>query len=50
MRCNILSIWTFVKEFDTNLYVAGVIPFMLESGDAVDQEMYKQAQEIYGNI
>ena len=38
----------FVKEFDTNLYVAGVIPFMLESGDAVDQEMYKQAQEIYG--
>ncbi|MFT2183913.1 ParA family protein, partial [Enterococcus faecium] len=21
----------FVKEFDTNLYVAGVIPFMLES-------------------
>lgn len=38
----------FVKEFDTNLYVAGVIPFMLESGDAVDQEMYKQAKEIYG--
>lgn len=38
----------FVKEFDTELYVAGVIPFMLESGDAVDQEMYKQAQEIYG--
>lgn len=38
----------FVKEFDTSLYVAGVIPFMLESGDAVDQEMYKQAQEIYG--
>jgi chromosome partitioning protein len=38
----------FVKDFDTNLYVAGVIPFMLESGDAVDQEMYKQAQEIYG--
>ncbi|BDP58791.1 hypothetical protein EfmJHP36_32700 (plasmid) [Enterococcus faecium] len=37
-----------MKEFDTNLYVAGVIPFMLESGDAVDQEMYKQAQEIYG--
>ncbi|MGY5221037.1 ParA family protein [Enterococcus hirae] len=38
----------FVKEFDTELYVAGVIPFMLESGDAVDQEMYKQAKEIYG--
>ncbi|OTN82237.1 repB2 [Enterococcus faecium] len=37
----------FVKEFSTNLYVAGVIPVMLESGDSVDQEMYKRAQEIY---
>ena len=38
----------FVKEFNTKLYVAGVIPFMLESGDAVDKEMYKQAKKIYG--
>lgn len=37
----------FTEEFDTQLYVAGVIPFMLESGDAVDQEMYKQAKQIY---
>lgn len=39
----------FVDEFDTTLKVAGVIPFMLESGDAVDQEMYSQAQKIYGD-
>lgn len=39
----------FVDEFDTTLKVAGVIPFMLESGDAVDQEMYAQAQKIYGD-
>lgn len=39
----------FVEGFDTSLKVAGVIPFMLESGDAVDQEMYAQAQQIYGD-
>jgi chromosome partitioning protein len=38
----------FTNEFNTNLKVAGVIPFMLESGDSVDKEMYQQAQEIYG--
>ncbi|HDT8001080.1 TPA: ParA family protein, partial [Enterococcus faecalis] len=38
----------FTNEFDTNLKVAGVVPFMLESGDSVDKEMYHQAQEIYG--
>lgn len=38
----------FAKQFDTNLYVAGVIPFMLESGDSVDKEMYEQAKKIYG--
>lgn len=38
----------FVEEFDTNLKIAGVIPFMLESGDAVDKEMYALAKETYG--
>lgn len=38
----------FVDEFETNLKVVGVIPFMLEAADAVDKEMYAQAQEIYG--
>lgn len=38
----------FTKQFDTELKVAGVLPFMLESGDAVDKEMYDQAQQIYG--
>lgn len=38
----------FVNEFNTNLKVVGVIPFMLEAADAVDKEMYAQAQDIYG--
>ena len=38
----------FTNQFDTPLYVAGVLPFMLESGDSVDKEMYEQAKEIYG--
>lgn len=37
----------FVKQFDTQLSVVGVLPFMLESGDAVDKEMYMKAKEIY---
>lgn len=38
----------FTEEFHTSLKVAGVIPFMLESSDAVDKEMYALAKEIYG--
>lgn len=38
----------FTKEFNTNLKVVGVIPFMLESSDAVDKGMYEQAKKIYG--
>lgn len=38
----------FTKQFDTSINIAGVIPFMLESSDAVDQEMYAHAKEIYG--
>lgn len=37
----------FVKQFKAPLYIAGVLPFMLESGDSVDIEMYEQAKEIY---
>lgn len=37
----------FTTQFDTSLYVAGVIPFMLESSDSVDKEMYEQAKGIY---
>jgi len=39
----------FTENFDTELKVVGVIPFMLESGDAVDKEMYEQAKKIYSN-
>lgn len=38
----------FVDAFNTELKIAGIIPFMLESGDAVDKEMYALAQETYG--
>lgn len=37
----------FTEEFNTDLRVAGIIPFMLESGDAVDQEMYELAKNLY---
>ncbi|WP_159723268.1 ParA family protein [Enterococcus sp. CSURQ0835] len=37
----------FTEQFDTSLKVIGVIPFMLESGDAVDIQMYKEAKDIY---
>lgn len=38
----------FVEQFGSPLYIAGVLPFMLESGDSVDVEMYEQAKVIYG--
>ncbi|MFW7371810.1 ParA family protein [Vagococcus fluvialis] len=38
----------FVEQFGSPLYIAGVLPFMLESGDSVDVEMYEQAKIIYG--
>lgn len=38
----------FTKEFNSNLRVAGIVAFMLESGDAVDKEMYKLAEDTYG--
>lgn len=38
----------FIEQFSTSLSVVGVIPFMLESGDSIDKEMYAQAKEIYG--
>lgn len=37
----------FTNEFNSDLKVCGVIPFMLESNDSVDKEMYQQAKEIY---
>lgn len=38
----------FCNQFETKLKVAGVIPFMLDTGDSVDQQMYEKAKEIYG--
>lgn len=38
----------FVQQFERPLSIAGVIPFMLETGDSVDKEMYEEAKEIYG--
>lgn len=39
----------FIEEFNTELKVAGIIPFMLEAGDAVDKQMYEEAQAMYGD-
>lgn len=38
----------FTEEFNHDIKVAGIIPFMLEKSDAVDREMYALAQETYG--
>lgn len=38
----------FAEQFNSPLYVAGVLPFMLESGDSVDKDMYEQAKQLYG--
>ncbi|MDH6364481.1 chromosome partitioning protein [Enterococcus sp. PF1-24] len=38
----------FTETFESDLKVVGVIPFMLETGDSVDKEMYEQAKDIYG--
>lgn len=38
----------FTEEFNHDIKVAGVIPFMLEKSDAVDKEMYALAKETYG--
>lgn len=39
----------FMDLYDTNLTVVGVVPFMLKKRDAVDEEIYAAAQEIYGD-
>lgn len=38
----------FSKEYDHEMYIVGVIPFMLETGDSIDRDMYEQAKEMYG--
>lgn len=38
----------FSKEYNHEMYIVGVIPFMLETGDSIDRDMYEQAKEMYG--
>ncbi|WP_122647294.1 ParA family protein [Enterococcus mediterraneensis] len=38
----------FVETYDTDLEIVGIIPFMMQKRDAVDQEVYQQAKELYG--
>lgn len=38
----------FSEEYDHPMSIVGVIPFMLETGDSIDRDMYRQAQEMYG--
>lgn len=37
----------FANEYDHPMSIVGVIPFMLETGDSIDRDMYNQAKEMY---
>ncbi|WP_159723496.1 ParA family protein [Enterococcus sp. CSURQ0835] len=39
----------FIEQYGTDLEVVGIIPFMMQKRDSVDQEIYEAAREIYGD-
>jgi cellulose biosynthesis protein BcsQ len=39
----------FVEQYETDLEVVGIVPFMMQKRDSVDQEIYHAAKEIYGD-
>ncbi|GCF92995.1 cobyrinic acid a,c-diamide synthase [Enterococcus florum] len=39
----------FVEQYDTDLEVVGIVPFMMQKRDSVDQEIYETAKDIYGD-
>ena len=39
----------FIDQYDTNLEVVGIIPFMMQKRDSVDIEIYEAAKAIYGD-
>ena len=38
----------FIEQYDTDLEVVGIVPFMMQKRDSVDQEIYTAAKDIYG--
>ena len=38
----------FSSEYNHPMSIVGVIPFMLETGDSIDRDMYEKAKEMYG--
>lgn len=38
----------FIEQYNTSLEVVGIVPFMMQKRDSVDQEIYHAAKEIYG--
>lgn len=38
----------FIEQYETDLEVVGIVPFMMQKRDSVDQEIYTAAREIYG--
>ncbi|EOH93104.1 ParA family protein [Enterococcus pallens] len=39
----------FIEQYQTELEVVGIIPFMMQKRDSVDQEIYETAKGIYGD-
>ncbi|MBV7390407.1 ParA family protein [Enterococcus alishanensis] len=39
----------FIEQYDTSLEVVGIVPFMMQKRDSVDQEIYHAARDLYGN-
>lgn len=38
----------FIDTYDTYLEIVGIIPFMMQKRDSVDQEIYETAKSLYG--
>lgn len=38
----------FSQEYNHPMSIVGIIPFMLETGDSIDRDMYDKAKEMYG--
>lgn len=38
----------FIEQYDSALEVVGIVPFMMQKRDSVDQEIYEAAKELYG--
>lgn len=39
----------FINQYDTNLEIVGIVPFMMQKRDLVDIEVYQSAKKMYGD-